>query len=112
MNAFSVVIITIACFISIVRIAFISVKIRNRKREIAECEAADRIIFHEEIDDVCLRSEIKKELTFVFGIFVFPLSWIDVWICSYAGTLSKTLSAVSIFAGYFFIFREIENRQA
>lgn len=112
LDIFSLFLIAIACLISAIRIVSLSIKLRNRKKEIAACEAADRIILHEEIDDVCLKDEIKKTLAVVFGLFVCPLSWINVWFCSYAGKLSKFVALSSIIFAFFIIFREIENRQA
>lgn len=98
--------------IAAIRIIVLFVKLRKRNKEITKDEAEDRIIFHEEIDDLCLLDEIKKSIAIILGMFVFPLSWVEVWLCSYAGDVSKTVSVISIFIGYYLIIREIENRQA
>ena len=85
-------------------------EIIGRKKEIAELKLWTAS-YYEKIDDLCLRDEVKNSLTIIFGMFIFPLSCIEVLFNSYAGDISKAVFTVSIFVGYYFIIREIENRQ-
>ena len=111
MNIFSMIIIFVAFLIATIRIIVLFVKLRKREKEIAEYEALDRVILREKIDDLCLRDEVKNSLAIIFGMFIVPLSCIEVLFNSYAGDISKAVFTVSIFVGYYFIIREIENRQ-
>jgi hypothetical protein len=101
-----------ACLIAAVRIIVLIFRLRNREKEIAEAESTDRFVFHEEIDDLCIREEILKSLLAIFGIWVCPTSLFYVWYCSYAGLFAKVVAIVSIIAGFVFTIRAIENRQA
>lgn len=101
-----------ACLVAAARIAVLSSKAKRRKKERLEAEAAGRIIFHEEIDDLCLMDEIKKSGAIIFGIVVCPAAMINVWYCSYAGPFSKAMTLISVIAGFVYTIRAIENRQA
>ena len=101
-----------ACLVAAARIAVLSSRAKRREKERAEAEAAGRIVFHDEIDDLCVMDEIKKSGALIFGLIVCPAAMINVWYCSYAGPFSKAMTLISVVAFYVYTIRAEENRQA
>ena len=99
-----------ASLVAIMRIAVIAVKMRRREREITRTEAENRIVFHDEIDDVRVVDEIKKSFAIILILWVCPLSIFNLWYCSHAGTFSKIVSLVAIFYGYILAAKKINSQ--
>lgn len=96
--------------IAALRIAFLSVKVRKRRKEVCEDSAAGRIIFQEAADDISIRHEIVRSALVILAFWVFPVSIISLWFCSYAGIVSKVLSAVSVVAAYFVLLGRVDRK--
>ncbi len=109
MNIFSLFIIAAAFTISTIRIVVLWIRSGKRRKEIMEAESEDRLIFHEEIDDLDIAYEVKQSAVALLGFFVFPLALLDVCFHSYAGTLAKSVVIVSIVVVYFFTARVIDK---
>ena len=101
----------IACLVAAARILVLMFRQRRREKERAEADAADCIVFHEEIDDFCIANEIKQSCAFIC-IFLCPSAMLDVWYCSYAGIFSKAVTLVTIIAAIVYIVKTEKNRRA
>ena len=94
------------------RIAVLLFRSKRRKKERLEASKTGCVIFHEEIDDVCVIDEVKKSCILILGAIIFPAAMIDVLYFSRAGLISKLMVLVSVIAGIIRTITTIENRQA
>ena len=101
-----------ACLIAAARIVVLLFKRMRREKEVAKAEEAHRIVFYDEIDELCVLKEIKKSGMFIFEIIVCPAAMLEVWYCSYAGPFSKTVTLISVVVWIVYTIRAAENRQA